>query len=147
MAYVDLNPIRVKIATSPETFDHTSIQMWLNAIEKQQSQPPALARFTGSFSQLDVVEEGIPFELQDYLSLVDWTGRAIRADKHGSINQDLPPIFTRLGISPDLWLHLANNFGKKTSGLTGSYDKAKIAAELLGYQRLPRVSQNRQYFS
>ena len=57
------------------------------------------------------------------------------------------PILSRMGISPDLWLQLTNNFGKKTSGLTGSHDKAKIAAELLGYQRVPRVSQNRQFFS
>ena len=147
MAYVDLNPIRAKIADRPETSDYTSIQMRIQALEKRQAQPTSLAPFIGAFSQSNAFDEGIPFDLGDYLSLVDWTGRSIRSDKRGAIHQDLPPILSRMGIRPDLWLHLANNFGKKTSGLTGSYDKAKIAAELLGYQRLPRVSQNRQYFS
>ena len=32
----------------------------------------------------------IPFALLDYLSLFDWTGRVIRTDKHGAIDQRLP---------------------------------------------------------
>ena len=147
MAYVDLNPIRAKIAISPETSDHTSIKMRIHALQNQQSQPKSLAPLTGALSESNAEQVGVPFELADYLSLVDWTGRAIRSDKRGSINQDLPPILTRLSMSPDLWLQLTNNFGRKTAGLTGSHDKAKIAAELLGYERVPRVSQNRQYFS
>ncbi|GAA4945370.1 transposase [Halioxenophilus aromaticivorans] len=147
MTYVDLNPIRAKIADSPETSDHTSLQRRIHAIQKQQSQPASLAPFIGSSSQTNAGEEGVPFELKDYLTLVDWTGRAILSDKRGLIKNDLPPILSRLGISHDLWLQLANNFGKNTSGLTGSPEKAKVAAELLGYQRVPRVGQNRQYFS
>jgi hypothetical protein len=31
----------------------------------------------------------IPFALLDYLSLVDWTGRVIRTDKRGAIDQKM----------------------------------------------------------
>lgn len=147
MAYVDLNPIRAKIASSPEASDHTFIQMRIHALQNQKSQPKSLAPFTGALSESNAEQVGVPFELADYLSLVDWTGRAIRSDKRGSINRDLPPILIRLSMSPDLWLQLTNNFGRNTTGLTGSHDKRRIAAELLGYKRVPRVTQNRQYFS
>jgi hypothetical protein len=35
---------------------------------------------------------------------VDWTGRIIREDKRGSINEALPPILQRLDISHEQWL-------------------------------------------
>ncbi|BFM09402.1 transposase [Halioxenophilus aromaticivorans] len=147
MAYVDLNPIRAKIADNPENSDHTSIQSRVKAFQKQQLQPAALAPFIGSFSEPNVNQAGIYFELSDYLLLVDWTGRAVRSDKRGSLDQDLSPILDRLGMSTDLWLQLTQKFGEKTGGLTGAYEKAKVAAMVLGYQRVPRASQNRHYFS
>jgi hypothetical protein len=46
---------------------------------------------------------GIPFAYQDYLELVDWTGRFIRDDKRGFIESQFPPILNRLNILPDRW--------------------------------------------
>jgi len=43
----------------------------------------------------------IPFAFDDYLELVDWTGRAIRPDKRGHIPADHPRILDRLGIDPE----------------------------------------------
>ena len=43
----------------------------------------------------------IPYELQDYLGLVDWSGQAIIEGKRGSIPDDLPPILDRLKIDPE----------------------------------------------
>jgi len=37
-----------------------------------------------------------PAVFADYLQLLDWTGRAIRSDKHGAIHQTTPPILLRL---------------------------------------------------
>lgn len=45
-------------------------------------------------------QNGIPFTITDYLSLVDWTGRVIRDDKRGAIAHNLPSILHRLGIDP-----------------------------------------------
>jgi hypothetical protein len=42
---------------------------------------------------------GIRFSLQDYLTLVDETGRVIREDKRGSISPKAASILTRLQIS------------------------------------------------
>src|SRR5690606_30476921 len=54
-------------------------------------------------------ENAIPFHYQDYLQLLDWTGRAIRDDKRGYIPADAPPILQRLGIPPDQWLDTLPN--------------------------------------
>ena len=45
----------------------------------------------------------IPYSYHDYLHLVDWTGRVLREDKRGAIDNNLPPILVRLGIDPQYW--------------------------------------------
>ena len=49
-----------------------------------------------------------PFE--DYLSLVDYTGRAIDPRKKGAIADSQPPILRRLGLTPDQWLAQSTQF-------------------------------------
>ena len=48
--------------------------------------------------------EGSPLSLDDYLTLVDRTGRIITQGKRGSIPPDLLPILPRLDIDIDHWL-------------------------------------------
>jgi hypothetical protein len=88
MAYVDLNPIRAAMASTPERSDYTSIQERI-----RQPDTPTLLTFDG-----DAEGQGIPFTLSDYLELVDWSGRAIRSDKRGYIPESAPPILSRLGV-------------------------------------------------
>lgn len=47
---------------------------------------------------------GLPFHLEDYIKLVDWSGQIIREGKRGSIHNELPPIIDRLDIEPKTWL-------------------------------------------
>ncbi|WP_328185151.1 transposase [Marinobacter sp. OP 3.4] len=124
MAYVDLNPVRAAMAETPETSDHTSIKERLmprfdlgQAIQKQMDsgylrQFPVslkpLLTFEGN--QRNDVVRGILFSLQDYLELVDYTGRVIHPTKRGHIAEDLPSILTRLGLSPEEWLEEACGF-------------------------------------
>ena len=117
MAYVDLNPIRAGMAENPEGSEHTSIQERINpafnlkqAI-KGQSQNGDLLDFRTALKPLlhfedgltNLSQTGIFYAFQDYLELVDWTGRMIRNDKRGFIDDSLPPILTRMQISPDQW--------------------------------------------
>jgi hypothetical protein len=49
----------------------------------------------------------IPFAFEDYLELVDWTGRAIRPDKRGHIDAAQPKILDRLGIDGEAFISQA----------------------------------------
>ena len=79
--------------------------------------------------------EGLPFKLLDYIDLVEWTGRQMRANKRGKINSNLPPILKRLNFETDNWLYLTHHFESKLKGLIGSLHNLKQACEKLGYKR------------
>jgi REP element-mobilizing transposase RayT len=63
MAYVDLNPIRAKMETTPETSKHTSIQTRINSLIKGE-QPKELIRFVGNHRQN--MPKGIAYSVIDY---------------------------------------------------------------------------------
>ncbi len=46
----------------------------------------------------------------DYLRLVDWTGRQVRSDKRGTIPGQLPPILNRLSLSHETWFDTVTRF-------------------------------------
>ena len=50
--------------------------------------------------------------LDEYLELLDWTGRQIRSDKRGAIPGHLAPILARLNIHGDLWMTTIEQFGR-----------------------------------
>jgi REP element-mobilizing transposase RayT len=106
MAYVDLNPVRAKMATSPEESEHTSVKARIRALKKNKPAQATIAEFVGS----DPEVQGLPFLLKDYLELTDWTGRLIREGKRGSINDELPAILERLSLNQDAWKILTTRF-------------------------------------
>jgi REP element-mobilizing transposase RayT len=54
----------------------------------------------------------LPMELESYLSLLDWTGRELRAGSRGTIPRRLSPILERLGLNDECWLETVSNFGR-----------------------------------
>ena len=150
LAYVDLNPIRAQMAITPETSDYTSIKLRINRAKTAQSpnhltqQPRNLLPFAG-YPRQDM-PKGLPFRLTDYLELVDWTGRSIREDKRGAIDENLPPILERLNIEAKHWLFLTQHFESRFKRLVGTAYQLKQACEKLGYQRVPGMKNCKTYF-
>jgi REP element-mobilizing transposase RayT len=123
MTYVDLNPIRAGMASTPESSDFTALQerIGITPDVEQNLNPtfddapvgrnlpsaPLLPFATGI--RQDTPDTVIPFALTDYLELVDWTGRAVVEGKRGSIPSNLPPILERLAVDPAEWLKAAGN--------------------------------------
>lgn len=142
MAYVDLNPIRARMAETPESSEHTSIKKRYESLGKQ---PENLAAFIGD-PRKDM-PKGLPFRLMDYIELVDFTGRCIRDDKRGYIPIQLPPILERLNIDANHWLYLTQNFESNFKQLVGTAFKIKQTAQNFGYQRTPSLSRSIQLTS
>ena len=124
MAYVDLNPIRADMAKTPEQSDFTSIQERIQKVMKKQS--CTLLPFANCTQDK---EKNIPFELNDYLELVDWSGRAILDHKRGSIPSNTPPILFRLGINETDWVQHIHYFERQFPTVAGNIEKLKELAE------------------
>jgi len=90
--------------------------------------------------------KGLPFRLNDYLELVDWTGRILREDKKGSISENLLPILERLNMEPKHWLYLAEYFESPFKGLVGSVYKLKQACQVFKYPRTPGLKSCEMFF-
>lgn len=113
MAYVDLNPIRAMLCDDLHSSDFTSVQQRLQqAMKKSTGCKPRLMPFREKQSQ-DQRFHAVPFNLQDYIDLVDWTGRHIRADKRGHILAHKPKILATLALSSNQWQILALEIQKK----------------------------------
>ena len=144
LAYVDLNPIRAGMAKTPETSEFTSIQQRITNAQSAHQQHKGLMPFAG-YPRQDM-PKGLPFRLTDYLELVDWTGRIIREDKRGAIDENLPPILERLNIEAKHWLFLTQHFESRFKGLVGTAYQLKRVCERLGYQRVPGMKNCKTYF-
>jgi REP element-mobilizing transposase RayT len=135
MAYVDLNPIRATIATTAETSDFTSVK---DRIEDRQSaaevstsdaqdvrieqgskagwlSPLALEPPRKKVREKQSARRAsnlgcLPMALDDYLKLIDWTGRQYHKDKPGKIPADCLPILKRLQCDAETWLDWVRNF-------------------------------------
>ncbi len=123
MAYVDLNPIRAGLARTPETSEYTSVQ---ERIEKPN--PSSLSLFRDQSK----ADGDIPFRLQDYLTLVDWSGRAIRAGKPGYIPPHAPPILERLGMRQDATLDYVGRGHDCPANALGPASRVRAMARTLG---------------
>ena len=130
MTYVDLNPIRAGIATTPESSAHTSIQA---RIRRKDGHLLPLIRAS---------RDDIPLQLtlREYLELVDWSGQAIRHDKRGQIPDSSPLIFKRLGLKADHWTREMRHYGRWYFRAVGSIHALERYCEHLGQQWLKGAS-------
>ena len=138
MAYVDLNPVRAGLAATPEQSDFTSVKEriadlkaaddvssadakdvriehgenagWLAPVELE----PKRKKVRETSSARRASNRGCAFmSLAEYLQLLDWTGRQLRPGKRGAVAKTAPPILERLNLSPELWLQVVEQFGKR----------------------------------
>jgi hypothetical protein len=89
----------------------------IEAIQNQTAQQ-ALNNFTVPLKPLlgfegvihKAFQRGILFGFEDYLTLVDCTGRISRKDKRGAIDETMLPILKRLNLDPERWCVRATQF-------------------------------------
>ncbi|MBZ0072214.1 MAG: transposase [Gammaproteobacteria bacterium] len=62
----------------------------------------------------------IPFSFEDYLDLVETTGRCLRPDKRGSITEDVPKLLQRLAIDPGQFIDCATELMSRFGSAIGA---------------------------
>jgi len=132
MAYVDLNPIRAGIARTPEQAEFTSIHQRIKSMTQRESSTRLDPKLRAFADESDKTKSMIPYNLKDYLQLVDWTGRAIREDKPGFIDAAHPPILSRLGIDANGWTSVMGRRGAILGRAMGKLDALRVHAATLG---------------
>ena len=149
--YVDLNPVRAKIAETPEESDYTVAKVkrsnkrnkkrasvpnsrrresWLSPVylDERKAAGPMV-----SSTCLRASDKGfLPIKLAGYLDLLDWTGRSIAAGKRGKIPEDCQPILDRIGLGADVWCELVENFGKLFGRFAGRKESLSKSAQSSG---------------
>lgn len=161
MAYVDLNPIRAGLASTPESSHFTSVRDriedrgsashesvdsardqliehgpkagWLAPLSLEP--PRKLVRELRS-SRRASNKGCLSMTLDQYLQLLDWTGRQIRRDNVGSIPEEFAPILERLKCSAELWLDYIRSFRKVFRNEAGLPENCRA---LRGQRRLNRA--------
>ncbi|MCJ8314499.1 MAG: transposase, partial [Pseudomonadales bacterium] len=150
MAYVDLNPVRAKMAKTPEKSAHTSIKKRIEQSvksdkpNKQKEQVDTLLKFAG-WARKDM-PKGIPCRLTTYIELVEWTGRQIRKGKSGKIDSDIPELMQRLNIDPVKWMFISSNFESGFKGIVGDSLSIIETVKSFGRKRALNLSNCLYYF-
>ena len=175
MAYVDLNPIRAGIAKTPESSQFTSAFERLKGAKGEglrssnEATVPTESKSQrtrrGSWlspvelaldhaAESEVLPRGrasnrgcLSMSQQDYLKLLDWSGRQLRHGKRGTIPAALPPIMARLGMSGDGWMTLMKDFGRLFHRAAGNPESLAREASRRKLKSLHGIRKSRAAFS
>ncbi|MFH1136073.1 MAG: hypothetical protein V1816_08290 [Pseudomonadota bacterium] len=172
LAYVDLNPIRAGLADSPETSLFTSAHDRISALvenggtaagpktpslsissqnerlvrERWNSGPADwLSPFGGDAS--DPRRGILDLTLEEYLSLLDWTGRQLREKSAGIIPAHLDPILVRLDVKKENWPLLMEQYGEMFHRAVGKVGSLRTAARRAGLRWFQGLGAGRVVFS
>ncbi len=74
--------------------------------------------------------------LDEYIDLVDWTGRKILENKRGAIPAHLSPILLRLNVEEKRWLSTVQDFGRMFHRAAGRMESMIAAAQRTGQRWL-----------
>jgi hypothetical protein len=153
--YVDLNQIRAGEAQTPETSTHTSAydrirsrqvclsatdtaptnadrckqapDGWLCNLTLDERAAVDAAGMLQSATRRRASDKGlIPISLDEYLELLDASGRIVRTGKSGAIPEHLAPILERLGIRSEMWADIVTRFDDMFGHVVGA--SAKVTA-------------------
>jgi hypothetical protein len=177
MCYVDLNPVRAKLAESLEDSEFTSIydrimakkaRKRLDAMDAQQEKAQAGEK-TLSLDEERLAEERellitalkreeflLPLDGEDgafsrvkeqeYLAVVDWTGRQLRKDKPGAISAEIRPVLESLELDAEEWLETVRKYRFRFGLVAGTVEHIRRVAEKLGKRWMKGCRSGEQAF-
>ncbi len=145
MAYVDLNPVRAGIAKSIADSDYTSAQDRLQeTVPDSAALKPKLISLANAAS--DDAQNDLPFNVRDYLELLDTTGRCVVPGKRGAIAGTQPRLLQQMGVSVDGWLTTVTQLHRRYELAIGSPGRLQALAIRQGKRWVWGLSQARRFY-
>jgi len=149
MAYVDLNPVRAGVADSIEASDFTSGQQRLREVITSPAQrsdeiKPRLQPFARAIRRDE--EEALPFNLQDYLELLDSSSRVVHPCKRGVVPDSMQSLLASLGLAPQEWLKGVAELHARFRLFIGAPHRLSAAAEKRGWRWIRGQSAARRLY-
>ena len=166
MQYIDLNPIRAGMAETPETSDFTSAQDRLASRQARKKLQAYREEQKREIQAKQTLEQGemilkaqneasrdhwlspikryissdeslaLNLSLDEYLELLDWTGRHMKEGKRGHIPKHLETILIRMDVETEEWLNTVKHFGSMFYRVAGSVKSILKAAQQAGQKWL-----------
>lgn len=147
----DANPIAPGAATAEGDLWLSPIQLadrFTSAAGSANEDSPETMNACNPFPSRRLTNEGfLPMTLEHYLCLLDWTGRQIRSDKHGSIPAELATILERLRIKQESWPDLVSGFAKRFHSAVGRVDSMAQYARRLGRRWVAGIRESAVVFT
>jgi len=153
MAYVDLNPVRAKLADSLTESDHTSVKYRFRerAQASIKDRKVLLGRPLKPVAGLDA-KALLGMSESSYLELVQWTGEQAHATKRGKLattdadRSDQPPeVLWALAKHPQQWLRQVKGTESHYYRAIGSAEALMAKAKELGQRWMKGVSADKAW--
>lgn len=150
MAYVDLNPVRAKIATDLETSAYTSIKRRLiydkTLLNHGKNTEPdcvggsmLLPFCSPRTSEHTKASRTLPFSYADYHALLEWTAETFI--RNLSPQRGIKPtLLNQQTFHSEQWMHAVLHFESKFKTLVGSFLRLKKACEHFRLHRIAGIS-------
>ena len=150
MAYVDLNPVRAKMATRLETSEYTSIQRRLlydnMLLNNGKNTKPDLvdASILLPFSSPRASKNTknnhhLPFNYADYYALLEWTAETFIRNLSPQRGVK-PALLNKQAFDSANWMHAALHFENNFKTLVGSFFRLKKASEHFRLRRIAGIN-------
>jgi len=126
---------RQEVATHPagESTDNKLPDGWLCELTRDEQATVDAPEMLRSATRRRASDKGLlPISLDDYLALLDASGRIVRSDKAGAIPDHLAPILERLGIRRELWPDLVTRFDQMFGRVVGAAERVAQRAAQAG---------------
>jgi len=143
MVYVDLNPIRASLASTPEDSDYTSIK---RRIECKLTRKTSTGILPFKSDTACSNQYCLNLTFTEYVTLLTQTSKAVRDDKAGFIDGEYQASLNQIALSSSQWLKASLEFEQHFSIAVGSVSRIKKFQHTTGRRRLKGVSTARKLF-
>ena len=139
MTYVDLNPIRAGLADTLETSAFTSIR------ERLTGAATTLVPFAGEAAP-GVRVDPLPVARRDYVDLLEWTVRSLRAARHDAVPAPISATLGQFDLDAGAFVDSVRDYGRSFFTMVGHVHRIEVESQRRGYRRCPGVRSARRMY-